>query len=124
MQENPSFEETIHMDIKDIHIDKKGTLKSKAVLALGLIAFWVPFIPAIVALFLIPSARREINNSSGKLTGLKMLKWGKILAIATIILDFIGLITLITIFTVFGDLIVKACELDPQYCYLKEFVIS
>lgn len=109
----------IHTDISSIHIDKKGSAKSKLVLGLSLVALWVPFIPSIVALIILPSARREIVESNGKLTGLRMLSWGKAIAWITIAMDTLGIIILTLVLLLGHGIITEMClQGEEIYCTL------
>ena len=114
----------IHTDISDIHIDKKGSPKSKIILSLSLISLWIPFVTAIVGLAMIPSARNEIQSSKGKLTGLRMLSWGKAIAWITIVMDTVGIIILAGVFFFAGELFNTVCmQGQQQYCELYQYTM-
>lgn len=114
----------MHTDISKIRIDKKGSAKSKIILGLSLISLWVPFVTAIASLVLIPSARHEINNSDGKLTGLRMLSWGKAIAWITIAMDTLGLLILLGVFLFAGELFHTVClQGQQEYCELYQYTL-
>lgn len=116
---------SMKVDIKNIKIDKSGTLKSRLVLIFSLTAFFFPYIPALISLSLIPSARRQIQESDGKLTGLRMIKWGKGLSWASILIDTLGLIALILIFIAGKETLIELCILEnnvPEFCPLVEAI--
>ena len=58
--------------------------ETKAIIALVLaVAAWtptVPFVGAIAALFVARSARRDIEASGGRLTGLSLCRWATVLS--------------------------------------------
>lgn len=110
----------IHTDINSIRIDKKGSIRSRAILFLSLLSLWIPTIPSIVALAMIPSARREIENSNGKLTGLRMISWGKAISLIMLTLNVLSVLILALLYLFAGDLFTRACAIDAQYCqYIK-----
>ena len=113
----------IHTNISSIHIDKKGSLKSRVILLLSLIAFWIPIVPAAVALIMIPSSRHQIEQSAGKLTGLRMISWGRALSWIAISLDIVGVLILLMFYFFAGDLLTRACAIDASYCQYIQYTV-
>ena len=72
---------------------------TKAIVALALaIAAYTPVIPfvgAVIALFVASSAKREILTSGGRQTGLDLCTWARVLAIVHLV--FVGLLLLLVL---------------------------
>ncbi|PPK97380.1 hypothetical protein CLV92_104201 [Kineococcus xinjiangensis] len=62
------------------------------------------FIPAIIALAMAPGARRQVEESQGRLQGLGQIKAGKICAWITLALTVLGLIGVVIFIAVVGSL--------------------
>lgn len=72
--------------------------KATATLVLALVSFVLcPVIPAIAALIVGGQAAREIRESSGRLAGEGLVKAGRIIAIANIVLSLLGFVVLLAI---------------------------
>lgn len=114
---------SMNVSISDIHIDKNGSWRSKAALFFALAGFFVPFIPSVVSLVMIPSARNQIFRSEGRLTGLQMLKWAKGLSWAAIFIDLLGLTALILIFISSKETLLQYCvmpDANPDLCLIVD----
>lgn len=114
---------SMNVDIRSIKVDKNGSLLSRVVLVLSLAGFFVPYIFSIAALVLVPYAKRQIVDSDGGLSGLKMIRWGKSLGWAAILIDTLGLIALILIVVAGRETLTELCVLKhgvPEYCPIVE----
>lgn len=111
-------------DVENFHVVKpklsllvlhhEASVKAKAIMGLAVLGAWVPFIPSIIALFLVRPALRETptNNST-----LFLVKWGKRVSWLFVILNTVGLIAIIVIFAIAGDIMAEACLTnDLSYC--------
>ena len=75
-------------------------------LVLACISFVIcPVIPAIVALFLVPSSKRKIETSGGRLTGEGLLTAAKIIAWVHL-----GLVALVLVISVIAGIIGAASD--------------
>lgn len=72
--------------------------KATATLVLALVSFVLcPVLPAIAALVVGGQAAREIRESSGRLAGEGLVKAGRIIAIANIVVSLLGFVVLLAI---------------------------
>lgn len=72
--------------------------KATATLVLALVSFVLcPVLPAIAALVIGAQAAREIRESSGRLAGEGLVKAGRIIAIANIVLSVLGFVVLLAV---------------------------
>jgi hypothetical protein len=94
--------------------NNKASLKSKIIMALAIVGVWIPFIPSIIALSLVPSARRE---AEGNPSTLALTKWGKIVSLVFLIINIVGLLALAILVPLTQNVFIEACKtLDEVYC--------
>lgn len=122
MEHHENSFDAFKSDISELKPNAKTSLKSKIIFTLSLLSLWIPFVPSIIALVLIPSARQEIIESDGKVEGTKILKWSKGISWATIWLNMIGLVALVVMYFVAKDLLIQTCDINVYYCQFKQYL--
>ena len=92
----------------------EASVKAKTIMGLAVLGAWIPFIPSIIALFLVKPALRETPTNDSTLF---LVKWGKRVSWLFVILNTVGLIALIVIFAIAGDILAEACLMtEASYC--------
>lgn len=101
-----------------LKIHREGSVKSKTIMALAVIGMWIPFIPSVVALLLVPSAKREAGENKSSLF---LTRWGKIVSWVFLVLNIAGTVLLFLVLTLAGDVFREACQInDAIYCEFVE----